>query len=148
MANSLKSANRVELRCLWAPWPRFGLDLSPLDNYDIIGAVALFGRHGVTWGDLAVTAKSPQVVCHLPDADYQVPDGGFHTLPLSYPVPHTVRRNFTLIVPPPPGAAPGSQVANDAPNNASFTASVVEAILKISPGDYEQFQAATEPVSM
>jgi len=27
----------------------------------------LFGRHGVTWGDLAVTAKSPQVVCHLPD---------------------------------------------------------------------------------
>ena len=68
MANSLKSANRVELRCLWAPWPRFGLDLSPLDNYDIIGAVALFGRHGVTWGDLAVTAKSPQVVCHLPDA--------------------------------------------------------------------------------
>src|SRR5258708_38372222 len=67
MANSLKSADRVELRCLWAPWPRFGLDLSPLDNYDIIGAVALFGRHGVTWGDLAVTAKSPQVVCHLSD---------------------------------------------------------------------------------
>src|SRR5712692_2967813 len=67
MANSLKSANRVELRCLWAPCPRFGLNLSPLDNYDIIGTVALFGRHGVTWGDLAVTAKSPQVVCHLPD---------------------------------------------------------------------------------
>src|SRR5229473_7712487 len=67
MANSLKLANRVELRCLWAPWPQFGLDLSPLDNYDIIGTVALFGRHGVTWGDLAVTAKSPQVVCHLPD---------------------------------------------------------------------------------
>jgi len=82
-----------------------------------------------------------------PNADYQVPDGGFHTLPLSSPVPHTVRRNFTPIVPPPPGAAPGSQVANDAPNNASFTASVVEAILKISPGDYEQFQAATDQAS-
>jgi tyrosinase len=82
-----------------------------------------------------------------PNADYQVPDGGFHTLPLSYPVPHTVRRNFTLIPPPPPGAAPDSQVANDAPNNASFTASVVEAILEISPGDYEQFQTATDQVS-
>src|SRR5258708_14705472 len=67
MANSLKLANHVELRCLWARWPQLCLDLSPLDNYDIIGAVALFGRHGVKWGDLAVTAKSPQVVCHLPD---------------------------------------------------------------------------------
>ena len=75
-----------------------------------------------------------------PNADYQVPDGGFHTLPLSYPSPHTVRRNFTLVAPPFPGAAPGPQIAN----NASFSASVIESILKISPGDYKQFQTAVE----
>ncbi|KAF8495782.1 Di-copper centre-containing protein [Russula emetica] len=75
-----------------------------------------------------------------PNADYQVPDGGFHTLPLSYPSPHTVRRNFTLVAPPFPGAAPGPQMSN----NASFSASVIESILRISPGDYKQFQTAVE----
>ena len=75
-----------------------------------------------------------------PNADYQVPDGGFHTLPLSYPSPHTVRRNFTLLQPTFPGAAPGPQVAN----NASFSASVIEEILKSPPGDYKKFQAAVE----
>src|SRR6266576_4736554 len=68
-----------------------------------------------------------------PDADYRVPDGGFHTLPLSYPSPHTVRRNFTLVLPPFPGALPGPT----ADNNASFSVSAIEAVLNISPGDYK-----------
>jgi len=73
-----------------------------------------------------------------PNADYSVPDGGFHTLPLSYPLPHTIRRNFTLVsVPFPGGAQPASPMIND-PSN--FSASVIESILKISPGDYKQFQ--------
>jgi tyrosinase len=75
-----------------------------------------------------------------PNADYRVPDGGFHTLPLSYPSPHTVRRNFTLVLPSAPGAPPGPTIYN----NASISASVIEAILNISPGDYKQFQTVVE----
>lgn len=75
-----------------------------------------------------------------PKADYRVPDGGFHTLPLSYPSPHTVRRNFTLLLPPFPGAPPPPIIDN----NASISASVIEAILNISPGDYKQFQTVVE----
>ena len=75
-----------------------------------------------------------------PNADYRVPDGGFHILPLSYPAPHTVRRNFTLAVPPTfPGTPPGPTA-----NNASFSASVIKAALNISPGDYKQFQTVVE----
>jgi tyrosinase len=75
-----------------------------------------------------------------PNADFTVPDGAFHTLPLSYPSPHTVRRNFTLVLPPFPGAIPGP--ATD--NNASFSASVIDAILNVSPGDYNQFETVVE----
>src|SRR5260370_42287045 len=60
-------ANSLKLRCLWATWQKIGLDLSPLYNSNIIGAVALFGGLGVTWRDSVVTAKSPQLACHLPD---------------------------------------------------------------------------------
>jgi tyrosinase len=78
-----------------------------------------------------------------PNADYRVPDGGFHTLPLSYPSPHTVRRNFTLVLPPAPGASsPSPGPGTD--NSASISASVIEAILNISPGDYKQFQTVVE----
>ena len=61
-------ANSLKLRCLCATWQKIGLNLSPLYNSDIIGAVALFGGLGVTWRDSVVTAKSPQLACHLPDA--------------------------------------------------------------------------------
>lgn len=73
-----------------------------------------------------------------PNADYSVPDGSFHTLPLSYPLPHTIRRNFTLVAPPfPGGAQPASPMVV---NPSSFSASAIESILNISPGDYKQFQ--------
>ena len=73
-----------------------------------------------------------------PNADYGVPDGAFHTLPLSYPLPHVVRRNFSLTGPPPPGAAqPASTNTNDP---SLFSASVVESVLETTPGDYRQFQ--------
>src|SRR5580658_2330148 len=32
-----------------------------------------------------------------PNADFSVPDGGFSGFHLSYPSPHTLRRNFTLL---------------------------------------------------
>ena len=44
-------------------WPRSLF----LANSNIIGAIAVFGRHGVTWGHMAVLAKSRQVTCNLPD---------------------------------------------------------------------------------
>src|SRR6266849_5731145 len=48
-----------------------------------------------------------------PNADYSVPDGAFHTLPLSYPLPHIIRRNFSLVAPPFPGAPqPASPILN------------------------------------
>jgi len=78
-----------------------------------------------------------------PDADFAVPNGGFHTLPLSYPVPHHVRRNFSLLAfergPPNPLFPDPTKMAN-----TSFTASVIKAILKTPDGDYKGFQTALE----
>jgi hypothetical protein len=75
-----------------------------------------------------------------PNADFEVPDGGFHTLLLSYPSPHTVRRNFTLY------PFTGFVLFTDPlkMGNASFTASVVEAILETPAADYKGLQAALE----
>ena len=78
-----------------------------------------------------------------PNNDFRVPDGGFHKMPLSYPVPHTVRRNFTLLSFDFPGPNP---LNNDKLKlgNTSFTASVVEAILEAPAGDFKGFQKALE----
>ena len=78
-----------------------------------------------------------------PEADFAVPDGGFHNLRLSYPSPHTVRRNFSLLSFNFPFPAP---IITDRlkMGNTSFTASVIEAILKTPAGNYKEFQAALE----
>jgi tyrosinase len=78
-----------------------------------------------------------------PNADFAVPDGGFHKLPLSYPSPHTVRRNFTLLSFDQPSLAalfPDPLKLG----NTSFTASVVKAVLETSAGDYQGLQVAIE----
>jgi tyrosinase len=75
------------------------------------------------------------------DADYSVPDGGFSRLPLSYPAPHTVRRNFTLL----PFDVPYLFYTEPLKEgNASFSASVVESVLDTAPGDFKSFQASLE----
>ena len=78
-----------------------------------------------------------------PNADFRVPDGGFHKIPLSYPVPHTVRRNFTLLSfdLPPPNPLHLDKLKL---GNTSFTTSVVEAILGTPAGDFKEFQKALE----
>jgi hypothetical protein len=77
-----------------------------------------------------------------PNADFSVPDGGFNKLHLSYPSPHTLRRNFTLrpFASPllPPAFFPDPQKEA----NASFSASAIEAVLEA--GDYKCFQTALE----
>ena len=81
----------------------------------------------------------------VPDADFTVPDGGFSSLHLSYPSPHTLRRNFTLR---PFGdfAAPFNmfftQPLKEA--NSSFLAPEIEQLLETSAGDYKGFQEAFE----
>ncbi|KAH8994117.1 Di-copper centre-containing protein [Lactarius hatsudake] len=80
-----------------------------------------------------------------PKADYSVPDGGFRKLQLSYPSPHTVRRNFTL---QPFGDLPASvSVFFTDPlkeANSSFLAAEIEKLLETPAGDYKSFQAVFE----
>ena len=74
-----------------------------------------------------------------------MPDGGFRTLQLSYPLPHTLRRNFTLQpfgeIPPPVDIF-FTQPQKEA--NSSFLASEIEKLLETSAGDYKDFQAVLE----
>jgi hypothetical protein len=77
-----------------------------------------------------------------PNADFEVPDGGFHAMPLSYPSPHTLRRNFTL-QPYIDGSFP-LWTDPQKIGNASFAAAVVEAVLGTPAGDYKGFHTALE----
>jgi len=75
------------------------------------------------------------------DADYSVPNGGFSRLNLSYPVPHIVRRNFSLL----PFDFPYLFFTEPLKEgNASFSASVVESILETSAGEFKSFHASLE----
>ena len=76
-----------------------------------------------------------------PNADFSVPDGGFNKLHLSYPTPHTVHRNFTLLeskLSAPTVTDPLKEA------NSSFSVSAIEAILETPSGDYKGFQVAFE----
>jgi tyrosinase len=80
-----------------------------------------------------------------PDADFSVPDGGFSSLHLSYPSPHTLRRNFTLRPFGDFSAALNmffTQPLKEA--NSSFLAPEIEQLLETSAGDYKGFQEAFE----
>ena len=74
-----------------------------------------------------------------PAHDFQLQAGGFRTLEVAYPVPHVVRRNFTL---QPFLALSGiplftniSQYANE-----SFTPAEVHKLVTWTPGDFVGFQ--------
>jgi tyrosinase len=76
-----------------------------------------------------------------PNADFAVPDGGFNEFHLSYPSSHILRRNFTLYpfdVPYPLFPEPLTE------GNATFSASVIDAALETTAGDYKGFQEALE----
>ena len=76
-----------------------------------------------------------------PNDDFRVPDGGFHKLLLSYPSPHTVRRQFSLF----PYKAPFPLFTEpEKTGTSSILASVVEAVLNTSAGDFKGFQVALE----
>ncbi len=71
-----------------------------------------------------------------------VPDGALSNMMLSYPSPHTVRRNFTLLPFDDPTQPLFTDPAKQA--NSSFSASAIQAILQTSAGDYKSFQTALE----
>lgn len=76
-----------------------------------------------------------------PNADFSVADGGFDEFHLSYPSPHTLRRNFTLL----PFDLPLVFFTDPLKEaNTSFSASAIEAVLNTSAGDYKGFQTAFE----
>ncbi|KAI0049390.1 Di-copper centre-containing protein [Auriscalpium vulgare] len=70
-----------------------------------------------------------------PAHDFRVPDGGFHSMPLSYPSPHTVRRNFTLQ--PFTAVSPFPEPLKLA--NTSFTPAEIRNLIAGNVGDFEGF---------
>jgi hypothetical protein len=76
-----------------------------------------------------------------PNNDFIVPDGAFSNFHISYPSPHTIRRNFSLFpfdVPFPIFTKPGKM------GNISILASTIEEVLDTPPGDFKGFQVAFE----
>lgn len=80
-----------------------------------------------------------------PTNDYQVPDGGFSDFRISYPAPHTLRRNFTLQ--PYLGALASMSPFFLDPRkyaNTSFTPEEVSKLVNGFVGDFKSFQAYFE----
>jgi tyrosinase len=76
-----------------------------------------------------------------PNEDYEVFDGGFSKLHVSYPSPHILRRKFTLRpfnLPLPFFTEPLKEA------NITFTADKVERLLHLPVGDFRWFQAEVE----
>ena len=81
-----------------------------------------------------------------PNDDYTVHDGGFRTLTLAYPVPHHVRRNFSLFAwkdLPSPLITDPLKIGN-----TSFSAAVIKSLLETPPGDYKGFQTVLETIQV
>ncbi|KAI0743507.1 Di-copper centre-containing protein [Daedaleopsis nitida] len=78
-----------------------------------------------------------------PARDIEVQDGGFRRFALSYPAPHTLRRNFTLQ----PFVAFGANPVFADPAvyaNTSFTPDEVRKLVRWPAGDFVGFQAYME----
>ena len=82
-----------------------------------------------------------------PDNDYQLCTGGFKDIVVAYPVPHHIRRNYTLYPNRPPGFLTPAGVPPQNPSlmyNTTFTSEVVDNTLSSTPGNYPNFQARLE----
>jgi tyrosinase len=81
-----------------------------------------------------------------PNDDYSVHDGGIRNLQLAHPVPHHVRRNFSLLA----WKSLSFPLIIDPLKigNTSFSASVVESLLETPAGDFRGFQTAFEAVQV
>jgi len=81
-----------------------------------------------------------------PDNDYQIFTGGFENITVAYPVPHNIRRNFTLqpFLNTPTGALPVDSLYMV---NTSFTASNVNFTISSFNGDFVSFQTYVESIA-
>jgi tyrosinase len=82
----------------------------------------------------------------VPNDDYTVHDGGFRDLLLAYPVPHYVRRNFTLLA----WQDIALPLVTDPLKigNTSFSASVIEGLLETPAGEFKEFQTVLEALEV
>lgn len=91
-----------------------------------------------------------------PSNDYQIYSGSLKDMRVAYPVPHNLRRNFTLQpflgAGPPPSNSSGPPSPSSGPPspdsslmlNATFTSEVVNETVSSFTGDYIKFQAFME----
>ena len=84
-----------------------------------------------------------------PDNDFQISTGGLNEFRLAYPVPHNLRRNFTLqpFLHGLAGTPPGVTIDPALMLNTTFTKENVDFILKSFAGDFIAFQTYTEGIS-
>ena len=83
-----------------------------------------------------------------PNNDFQISTGGLKDIMLAYPVPHRIRRNYTLYLPPDFPTPPG--LPHPDPTlmfNTTFTREVVNATVNFPPGDFVNFQATLEGIA-
>ena len=82
-----------------------------------------------------------------PNDDFQISTGGFKNLTFAYPIPHRIRRNYTLHFPPgfpgPTGLPPADPTLM---LNTTFTTDVVNSVVSSFTGDYVSFQATLEGI--
>jgi len=84
-----------------------------------------------------------------PANDFQITTGGFRNMRVAYPVPHNIRRNFTLqpfLAGINFAATPAIPLDPLLMINTTFTAANVNFTLTSFPGDYINFQAYFENV--
>ena len=81
-----------------------------------------------------------------PTNDYEIYSGALKDMMVAYPVPHHLRRNFTIQAPPPPPGSSSSQPASTLVNT-TFTSVVVNYTVSSFTGDYIAFQAFVESFS-
>ena len=83
-----------------------------------------------------------------PNNDYDISTGALKDMRIAYPVPHNLRRNFTLLI---SGAGFATFPSNGPPNpdpslmvNTTFTSGVVNYTVSSFTGEYAKFQAFVE----
>lgn len=83
-----------------------------------------------------------------PKNDFQISTGGLKDVRLAYPIPHRIRRNFTLDFPPgfpTPSGLPPPDLSLML--NTTFTREVVNSVLNSTAGDYVNFQVTLENIA-
>ena len=99
--------------------------------------------HSTIWSDSAYDGLGSW---GDPQNDFQISTGGFKDIQVAYPVPHHIRRNFTLQPFARGLVIPGHPVDPLLLINTTFTQAVVDATVDSFTGDYVGLQTHLEGV--